>query len=121
MNTFIGVDLGWYGKPSGLASLVLEKEVLRLRQMARLESVDEILKWIQGEAGNGSSVVAVDAPLVIPNQTGIRGAERALNRDFRRFHRLLPCLDPARCAFEAAEYLHFHARLDRCRRRRPDP
>ena len=33
-----------------------------------------------------SAVAAVDAPLVIPNQTGIRPAERDLNRDFRRFH-----------------------------------
>jgi predicted RNase H-like nuclease len=24
MNTFIGVDLGWYGKPGGLASIGLE-------------------------------------------------------------------------------------------------
>jgi predicted RNase H-like nuclease len=31
-------------------------------------------------------VAGVDAPLVICNATGIRGAERDLNRDFRRFH-----------------------------------
>jgi predicted RNase H-like nuclease len=86
MNTFIGVDLGWYGKPSGLASLVLEASGLRLRNIARLESVDEIVDWIQAEAGGGNAIAAVDAPLVIPNQTGIRSAERELNRDFRRFH-----------------------------------
>jgi predicted RNase H-like nuclease len=86
MSAFIGVDLGWYGKPSGLASLVLDKDVLRLGNIARLESVEEILKWIQAEAGSSSAVVAVDAPLVIRNQTGIRPAERELNRDFRRFH-----------------------------------
>jgi predicted RNase H-like nuclease len=86
MNTFIGVDLGWYGKPSGLASIVLEESGLRLRNIARLEGVDEILGWIQSETGSGSAVVGVDAPLVIQNQTGIRAAERELNRDFRRFH-----------------------------------
>ena len=86
MNTFIGVDLGWYGKPSGLASIGLEGSVLRLRNIARLESVDEILAWIQSEAGSGGAVAAVDAPLVIRNQTSIRPAERELNRDFRRFH-----------------------------------
>lgn len=31
-------------------------------------------------------MVAVDAPLIIRNHTGIRPAERELNRDFRRFH-----------------------------------
>ena len=30
-------------------------------------------------------MIAVDAPLVIPNASGIRTAERELNRDFRRF------------------------------------
>ncbi len=85
MNTFIGVDLGWYGKPSGLASIALEGSALHLRNIARLESVDEILDWIQTEAGNGSAVAAVDAPLVIRNQTSIRPAERELNSDFRRF------------------------------------
>jgi predicted RNase H-like nuclease len=85
-NTFIGIDLGWYGKPSGLASIVLVNGELRLRSVTRLEPVDEITSWIQAECGSGSAVAAVDAPLVIPNPTGIRAAERALNRDFRRFH-----------------------------------
>lgn len=86
MTRFLGVDLGWYGKPSGLASLELDGSGLRLRNVTRLESVDEILGWIQSEAGSGSAVAAVDAPLVIRNQTGIRPAERELNLDFRRFH-----------------------------------
>ena len=30
MNTFIGVDLGWYGKPSGLASIGLDGSELQL-------------------------------------------------------------------------------------------
>jgi len=86
MNMFIGADLGWYGKPSGLASLALEGSALRLRAVTRLEDVDEILDWIQTEAGGGSAVVAVDAPLIIRNQSGIRPAERELNADYRRFH-----------------------------------
>lgn len=86
MNTFIGVDLGWYGKPSGLASLTLEGSELRLRNITRLEDVDEILDWIQTDARGGSAVVAVDAPLIIRNQSGIRPAEHELNADFRRFH-----------------------------------
>ncbi|HEY4364019.1 MAG TPA: DUF429 domain-containing protein [Bryobacteraceae bacterium] len=86
MTTFIGVDLGWYGKPTGLASIETHRSTLRLRNIARLQPVDEILSWIEREAGSGSAIVAVDAPLVIPNATGIRPAERDLNRDFRRYH-----------------------------------
>jgi predicted RNase H-like nuclease len=86
VTTFIGVDLGWYGKPSGLASIRLDGSRLLLRNIERLENVDEILGWIQSEAGSGTAIAAVDAPLIIRNQTGIRPAERELNDDFRRFH-----------------------------------
>ena len=86
MTTFLGIDLGWYGKPSGLASLVLEGSGLRLRDVTRLENIDEILGWIETQAAGGDAVAAVDAPLVIPNQAGIRPAEREVNRHFRRFH-----------------------------------
>lgn len=85
MNRFIGVDLGWYGKPSGLASLDWRGGRLVQTKIARLHAVEEILNWIDSEAG-ANAVVGVDAPLVIPNATGIRPAERELNRDFRRFH-----------------------------------
>ncbi len=86
MTTFIGVDLGWYGKPSGLASIEGDGSELHLRSLARLEAVDEIFDWILAQAGSGGAMVAVDARLVIRNQTGIRPAERDLNHDFRRFH-----------------------------------
>jgi predicted RNase H-like nuclease len=86
VNTFIGVDLGWYGKPSGLASIVLDGSELRLQTITRLEEMSEIVNWIRSEAVGSSAVVAIDAPLVIRNRAGIRPAERELNRDFRRFH-----------------------------------
>jgi predicted RNase H-like nuclease len=86
MMIFLGVDLGWYGKPTGLAAIEPISGGLRLRSLTRLEPVDEIMAWIETETGNGGAVAGVDAPLVIPNASGIRTAERELNRDFRRFH-----------------------------------
>lgn len=86
MTTFIGVDLGWYGKPSGLASVSCDRAGLKLQRISRLQGTDEILLWVEREAGPGTCVVAVDAPLVIRNQTGNRPGERALNAEFRRFH-----------------------------------
>jgi predicted RNase H-like nuclease len=77
MSSFIGVDLGRYGKPSGLASLRLNGTRLQLRGLARLPDRIEILDWISNEAGDGDAMVAVDAPLIIGNQTGIRPVERA--------------------------------------------
>ncbi len=86
MRRFLGIDLGWYGKPSGLASLEFDGAALRLRSISRLAGTAEILGWIRQEAGGGDAIAAVDAPLVIPNAAGIREAERELNRDFHRFH-----------------------------------
>ncbi|MGC2186377.1 MAG: DUF429 domain-containing protein [Terriglobales bacterium] len=83
---FLGVDLGWYGRPSGLASIVINRDGLSLRNVTRLQDREDILRWIKSEVGSGSAVVGVDAPLMIPNRTGIRDAERELNSEFRRFH-----------------------------------
>lgn len=83
MTAFVGVDLGWYGKPSGLALIREDGSGLRLEGVDRIESAAEILAWIRKAAPR---VVAVDAPTIIRNLTGIRPAERALNADFRRFH-----------------------------------
>jgi predicted RNase H-like nuclease len=85
VTTFIGVDLGWYGKPSGLASIEQTEGGLKLKSVDRIEGHSQVIEWVVREAGR-DSVVAVDAPLVIPNRTGIREAESELNRDFRRFH-----------------------------------
>lgn len=86
MMRFLGIDLGWYGKPSGVASLEPDGAGLRVHSITRLEGNREVLRWVEQEVGTGSAMAAVDAPLVIPNATGIRDAERELNRDFRRFH-----------------------------------
>jgi len=86
LHTFLGIDLGWYGKPTGLASLTWQRGELRMGNIARLESQDEIVAWIESEARGGNAIAAIDAPTVICNPTGIRPAERGLNRDFRRFH-----------------------------------
>jgi predicted RNase H-like nuclease len=86
VQSFIGVDLGWYGKPSGLAALEWRQGKLRLEEVTRIEGTAEIFDWIQSRTGDADAVVAVDAPLVIPNQAGIRVAERELNQQYRRFH-----------------------------------
>jgi predicted RNase H-like nuclease len=58
MNRFIGVDLGWYGKSSGLASISSDGPKLPLQNSARLEAVDEIQRWIQSEAARAPQATA---------------------------------------------------------------
>jgi predicted RNase H-like nuclease len=83
---FIGVDLGWYGKPSGLAVFRWVGRKLSLGEVTRLSDELDILNWIAKTAKADLAVVAVDAPTIILNEGGIRPAERALNAMFRRFH-----------------------------------
>jgi predicted RNase H-like nuclease len=85
-RSFLGIDLGWYGKPTGLAALEFDGDRLRLRSLTRIEPLAEILEWVRDEAGAGDSIAAIDAPTVIANAAGIRDCERGVNANFRRFH-----------------------------------
>ena len=86
-QVFIGVDLGWFGKPSGLAAIQRTAGSFALTAVSRIEGTAEILHWIEEQAGAADDVVlGIDAPLVICSQTGIRPAERLFNADFRRYH-----------------------------------
>ena len=79
---FVGVDLAWGERsPTGVA--VLDGDG-RLRHVGVAGDDADLLAhlapWVSGEC-----VVAIDAPLVVVNDSGNRPCEAALNRDFRRF------------------------------------
>jgi len=74
-----GVDLAWMpGNPSGVAFGTLKGNTLKLEAISHrpysVASLSLALKGIDG--------VAVDAPLIIKNQTGMRDCERELSRDY---------------------------------------
>ena len=79
---FVGVDLAWgLRKPTGLAVLDEDGRLLHVSAAGSDdEIVDALAPYVEGDC-----VVAVDAPLIVPNATGNRPAEAALNRDFARF------------------------------------
>ena len=80
----IGIDLAWgEGNGSGCAELVWEEGELSLSRLDLLYSTDEIVEWIGLERGEW--VVAVDAPLVVLNETGRRAADAEASRFYRRF------------------------------------
>ena len=80
----IGIDLAWGkqngGEParSGCAELKWEDGALTLSRLELLGRVDEIIKWIGPDSRDW--VVAVDAPLVITNQTKQRVADNQVGR-----------------------------------------
>lgn len=82
MTHYVGLDLAWGERnPTGVAVL---DDSGRLLELAAVRSDEEILTLLTPYVGGGC-VVAVDAPLVVTNPSGKRGAERALDRDFARF------------------------------------
>ena len=81
----IGVDLAWGERnPSGCAELVRDGGELMLSRLALLRSLEEIVEWIEPQRGDWA--VAIDAPLVIRNQTGPRAADAQADEFYRRFH-----------------------------------
>lgn len=84
MHTFIGLDLAWSSRNiTGGAALVGDARGGVLRETVLLRGNDEIVAFVLRHAGDGPTVVAVDAPLRVPNETGRRPAEDALARAFQ--------------------------------------
>jgi predicted RNase H-like nuclease len=85
---FIGVDLGWRSQPTGLSCLHWQLDgTLRLTEMTRLASYPEILEWIdQAIAPDEPGIIAVDAPTLIPNLTGMRLPDRLSHTHFGKYH-----------------------------------
>ncbi|MCB1290148.1 DUF429 domain-containing protein [Mycolicibacterium sp.] len=79
---FVGVDLAWGGRsPTGVA--VLDGDGTLSHVGVAGDDADllaDLAPWVSGEC-----VVAIDAPLVVVNDSGNRPCEAALNRDFGRF------------------------------------
>ncbi|MEM7794417.1 MAG: DUF429 domain-containing protein [Cyanobacteria bacterium P01_C01_bin.118] len=84
---FLGIDLGWRTGPSGVCCLRLTETDLSLIALNRLDTHDEVLKWVQIQApGTTPGMVAVDAPTIIPNPTGMRLPDRLAHKYFGKYH-----------------------------------
>jgi len=93
---FLGIDLGWQSGPSGLCCLEWHAGVLHLVDLQRcdgmvadrsLGAMASIYAWIEAHSqGQETVVVAVDAPILIPNATGMRLPDRLAHRYFGRYH-----------------------------------
>lgn len=78
----IGVDLAWGTKrPTGLAVLDDAGRLVHVSTVLSDEEIEATLApYVAGEC-----LVAIDAPLIVRNETGNRPAEAALNKDFAKF------------------------------------
>lgn len=83
----IGIDLSWQSGPSGVCCLVFEQGRLTLQMLDRKGSISDVLAWVDGCApGTMPAMVAVDAPLVIPNEKGMRSPDRLSHKYFGKYH-----------------------------------
>jgi len=92
---FIGIDLGWRSQPSGLCCLewssldrgsTASDGQLQMLDLDRKTAIADILRvdtWVLPEA---PATIAVDAPTLIPNPTGMRLPDRLTHKYFGRYH-----------------------------------
>lgn len=83
---FIGLDLAWSSKnPTGGAVLSGDASGARLVEASLLSDDASLLAFIDRHAPAGPAIVAIDAPLWVPNETGKRPAEAELGMVFGRY------------------------------------
>ena len=74
-----GLDLAWSAKnPTGACALDAAGKIVDERM---LSSDDDIIDWISNRL-DGPAAVAIDAPLLVPNETGRRPCENELSREY---------------------------------------
>ncbi|MEG4013428.1 MULTISPECIES: DUF429 domain-containing protein [unclassified Microcoleus] len=84
---FIGIDLGWSSGASGLCCLNWQNNQLELIECDRLLATNDILTWIDTQISpTEPAIVAVDAPTIISNPSGMRLADKLTHKHFGRYH-----------------------------------
>ncbi|GAA4623325.1 DUF429 domain-containing protein [Cellulomonas oligotrophica] len=101
MTRHVGIDLAW-GTTARTGVAVLD-EAGRLVHSSSVVTDAQIDDVLAEHVGAAPVVAAIDAPLVVPNATGMREAERLVTRHFGRFsagaypaNRANPHFDPPR-------------------------
>ncbi len=84
---FIGVDLAWTSGSTGLCCLVWQDRKLQILDCQRYQQLSAIWAWFYyWVKGSESALIAVDAPTIIPNATGMRVPDRLTHKYFGRYH-----------------------------------
>jgi predicted RNase H-like nuclease len=82
----IGIDLGWSSGASGLCCLTLNGHTLTLTDLQCQQAIADILAWIDRYTTDAPAIIAVDAPTLIPNETGMRLPDRLAHKHFGKYH-----------------------------------
>ena len=83
----LGIDLGWQSGKSGLCCLKWEEKQLKILDLDCQLEIEDILNWIDTWTPLSTpAMIAVDAPTIIPNQTGTRLPDKLTHKYFGRYH-----------------------------------
>jgi predicted RNase H-like nuclease len=84
---FLGIDLGWSSGASGLCCLAWQTGKLTLIDLQRLDAIADVFTWIDTHLPTDQpGMVAVDAPTLIANPTGMRLCDRLAHKHFGKYH-----------------------------------
>ena len=79
MRRYLGIDLAWgegsAERPAKETGLVLLDESGAILEAGWARGINDVLEWIESHVLPGD-VIAIDAPLVVTNETGMRECER---------------------------------------------
>lgn len=82
LPSFVGIDLAW--GPRARTGIAVVDNAGRLVESGTMRTDDEIDEWL-GTFADAIVVPAVDAPLIVPNETGQRRCETEISRAFWRY------------------------------------
>lgn len=83
---FVGIDLAWSEKNNtGIAIIEGDEKRGRLLNADIVVSDSEITDYVSGKVGKKDALIAIDAPLVVPNVEGRRIAEKIVGDLFRKY------------------------------------
>jgi len=85
---FIGIDLAWSARNT-CAAVALAwngKTAYWLSWSERLRHDAEIIAFVKQAAGSQQALVALDAPLIVPNKDGMRPVDKEITHLFGRYH-----------------------------------
>lgn len=83
---FVGIDLAWSKKNgTGVAVIEESKNKAKLKFAKIIFSDEDIINCLKEEVGHKKALVAIDAPLIVPNEEGRRFAEELVGMLFRKY------------------------------------
>jgi predicted RNase H-like nuclease len=84
---FCGVDLAWSPKnATGITILEGDKNKAKHISSKIVFSDQEIIEHIKEKVADSHAIIAIDAPLIVPNEEGRRVAEEIVGSLFRRYN-----------------------------------